>query len=169
MEVGSGKTNAIEFLKRDHRAVESLFDELDRADDGIRPAQAIFAELRMTLNVHSQLEEEIFYPAVRDATADSRRLIDAAEEDHEQIELLLEDLADLDEDADEYHRLLRSLQQSVRAHVVMEESQLFREAERGLDEADLERLAGEMEALRDDLISRPPDERRIDGLTSHHS
>lgn len=157
--------DAIELLEGEHRTIEELFEALESGGD--RPALMILAQLRIQLATHAQLEEEVFYPAVRESTIDAPRLIDSAKEDHEQVSMLLEDLAYLDSESDEFHRLLRMLRVSVRSHVVMEESRIFAEARRGLDQADLVRLALEMEALRNDLISRPADERRltmIDGV-----
>lgn len=158
--------DAIEFLEGEHRTIEALFEVLER-DGGDRPAMMVLAQLRIQLATHAQLEDEVFYPAVRSSTIDAARLIDSAREEHEQVSMLLEELAALDPHSDEFHRSCRMLHVAVRSHVVMEESRIFAEARRGLDQADLDRLGLELEGLRNDLISRPADERRlemIDGI-----
>jgi hemerythrin-like domain-containing protein len=156
--------NAIELLEREHREIDRLFDELEGAFDGDRAYDDILAQLKLTLEVHAQIEDEIFYTAVREATVDAPKLIDDARHAHRTIALMLDDLGRLDEESADYVQLERKLIERVRAHVTHEESAIFAEAKRGFDQADLERLGTEMEALRDDLAARPPDERRLDSV-----
>ena len=71
--------NAIELLERDHREVESLFEEYEDIDDETSKGE-LAKKICMALTVHMQLEEEIFYPQARKATKDEDLLDEAVVE-----------------------------------------------------------------------------------------
>ena len=76
----SGAASAIELLEADHREVEALFEQYEELED--RPKKELLAlKICLSLQVHAQIEEEIFYPAARKAIAKAE-LIDEAIVEH---------------------------------------------------------------------------------------
>ncbi len=129
--------------------MERLLAELESAYD-----QAVFEELKTVLSVHTKIEEELFYPAVGDATASSKRLVDSAEYDHRALHNWIDDLdPTLPEEVADFRR-------AIGEHIANEERDIFREAERGLDEVDLDNLGREMIARLEELAPRGRDGRR---------
>ena len=80
---------AVAMLRQDHRDVEKLFKEYESA--GRSRKEAIIAEVCKALTLHTMLEEEVFYPACRDATSDEDDL-DEAQVEHDSAKLLIADL-----------------------------------------------------------------------------
>ncbi len=79
------------------------------------------------LTVHTQIEEEIFYPAVRKATGDDA-LLDHAEEEHQEAKDLIARIQGLSADDDEYDDCVKQLAQAIMSHVMEERERVFLEA-----------------------------------------
>lgn len=143
--------DACALLDADHIAVKHLFVEYARmaaaGDAGRAPiAQKICQEL----TVHAQIEEEVFYPAVRQAVPDAAELLDEAEQEHQQVKDLvaqIQGLANADAAMDD---LVAQLNRCVEHHVKEERDELFPKAKAapGLDLAALgEQLRERQQAL----------------------
>lgn len=138
-------TDALIALQKDHRRVEQL---MERALSD----PTAFEELRNELTVHAQLEEEIFYPAVREAmAADERDMIDDALADHADVKQMLSELAALSGSEEEYRAALEELQDSVTQHVEEEEDEMFAMARSVMDAAALADLGGRMAERKAEL------------------
>jgi hemerythrin superfamily protein len=143
---GDGSMNAIALLKADHEHVKSLFRTYETAAEGTSQDKQVIAEqIFSALEVHSRIEEEIFYPAVR-AKADQEGQDRVAEslEDHQAVEALIEILRTLDPRDEEFAARFEELVDTVEAHIADEEEELFPEAEERLSDA-LERLGMRMQ------------------------
>jgi len=116
---GAGAT---EILRADHREVRRLFAEYERVKHDGHAAAAVAQTLCMQLELHDEVEREVFYPAVREA---SPEVVDAAMDAHEDIAAAADDLrarADDGEPLDDAFARLRAL---VERHVRVEEEELF--------------------------------------------
>ena len=144
--------DAIELLKADHRRVRALFQRYDGTDDQAMK-QEIVAELFMELELHTQLEETVFYPAFADETnREGQELVEASLEAHEEIDVLVEELRGLEADQEAFAAKFQELRMKVEQHVRDEESQMFPQAERELEEQ-LEDLRDEMQEIREQLLA----------------
>ena len=137
--------HAVKLLKEDHRKVEELFADFEKAKgDGRKKklAEQICAELI----VHTQIEEEIFYPAC-EGKVDKADLKEAYVE-HDSAKVLVAQIAEGGPDDDFYDAKVKVLQEEVEHHVKEEEARLdgiFAQAKKaGLD----------MDALGDELAAR---------------
>jgi iron-sulfur cluster repair protein YtfE (RIC family) len=100
--------DAIEMLKADHRRVRALFQRYDETDDQTMK-QGIIAELFVELELHTQLEETVFYPAFADETnREGQELVEASLEAHEEIDVLVEELRGLEADRRSLRRSSKS-------------------------------------------------------------
>ncbi len=136
--------DAIEMLKQDHETVRELFSALDGAA-GARERAELFADLKRTLEVHERLEEDIFYPAARDAGDGAAEIVDQSHEDHAEVDELIEEMSALDESDEEWFDHLYALKEMIEHHVANEEDVLFPLAKEGLED----RLAGLAEEMQE--------------------
>jgi len=156
--------NAIELLKADHARVQELFRQYEKAGGKHREiAEQIFTELEM----HTTLEEELFYPALRsrvkpetlepepptteEETEDEDLVIEAIEE-HGEVKALIATLRALNPGNAQFQGTFAELREGVEAHVGMEEDELMPDAEIVLGD-ELERLGRQMEARKQQLMA----------------
>jgi hemerythrin-like domain-containing protein len=111
-------------LIEDHRKVKQLFQQFERADG--RTKQEIVEKTIMELQVHSVLEEEIFYPALRQATDDET--LNEAEEEHHVVDLLMGELMKMKPSDDHYDAKYTVLAENVKHHIEEEESEMLPKA-----------------------------------------
>lgn len=112
--------SAIAALKEDHRRVEGLFSELESATDEERKLELV-SLICSELNIHTRLEEEIFYPACRAAIGDDE-ILDEAQVEHDAAKLLIADLSAGAGGDDSYRDAkVKLLSEQIRHHVAEEE------------------------------------------------
>jgi len=137
--------NALELLKADHDVVEELFDEVKSSEESEHAA--LFDRIRMELEVHSHIEETIFYPKLEDEG--DEQLVDIVREgieEHRQIKMFLTELSSLSEDSEKFEPKLKVLIEDVEHHVEEEEGEMFPLIEDQFDEEVLEQMGAALEA-----------------------
>jgi hemerythrin superfamily protein len=125
----AGEQDAIALLKSDHKQVKALFSEFDKLkDDGAEEDKAaIVAQICSELRIHTAIEEEIFYPAVRKAIEDSE-LMDEALVEHAGAKELIAQLEGAAADDDLYNAKVTVLGEQIEHHVQDEEGSMFPKA-----------------------------------------
>jgi len=154
-------SDAIEHLTDQHREVQELFGEIERAQNPEDRA-AFFSDLADKLAIHATLEERFFYPAVRAARTEDLVLGSLAE--HAGIKRLLADLLEADPSDPSFEAGLRTLEGRVAEHIEEEELQLFPAVSLVLSHEELASMAQQMTALEPDLEERGPRALLADGL-----
>ena len=126
----------LEILRQDHLKVDELFGEYANATDAPekrRIVQQIYRELMP----HAQAEEEIFYPALRDAASDEA-MVEEAYSEHAAAKKTLASILSAQPDDLTYDMKVKMLQKEIQHHVREEETEIFQEArDSGLDLAQL--------------------------------
>jgi iron-sulfur cluster repair protein YtfE (RIC family) len=163
--------NACELLDADHLAVKHLFVEYarlayaaaapagtyptatpdDDVDDAIDNRATIATRICEELAVHAQIEEEIFYPALRQALPDTAEVLDEAEQEHAQAKALIAQIRQLSTADPTMDQLIAELARAIEDHVKEERDELFPKARSaaGLDLAELgARLKQRQQALQ---------------------
>ena len=155
--------NALELLDADHIAVKHLFVEYARLAFAVPQASAserreLAGAICQELTVHAQIEEEVFYPAVRKAVPDAAALLDEAQDEHEKVKDLVARIKGLDRASPQMDNLIAQLASLVEHHVKEERDELFPKAKTGkLDLADLgARLRERQQALQLDMVAAQP-------------
>jgi hemerythrin superfamily protein len=148
--------DAIDLLMDDHKRVDKLFGDFENVDrDDPDAVQELVEIACMELQIHSILEEEIFYPAVRAETADGDRdgqdLLNEAEVEHEMVDELIAKLQELEPDDAMYAAYFAVLAEYVKHHVGEEETELFPQV-RAMS-LDLQQLAEDMRLRREELFA----------------
>jgi hemerythrin superfamily protein len=137
--------DAIAMLKADHRLVHDLFTQYASAGDG-STKQMIAEQVFTALEVHAQLEENVFYPAYETMTGkNGTQLVADSRLAHEHVKELLIELQDIDLDEETFEATFQELMHTVEQHVAQEEEEMFPEAE--------QILADQLVALRDEMMA----------------
>lgn len=137
-------TDAIALLKADHRKVEELFEKFETARSGSK--QAIAEQICNELKIHTAIEEEIFYPALKGKIEDDT--LNEAYVEHDGAKVLVNDIMACGPDDEFYDAKVRVLSEEIKHHVKEEEMReegMFAQArEAGVD----------LVALRDKMLAR---------------
>ena len=116
-----------DMLREDHKKVKGLFEEFEQASDA-KAKQRIVETALTELEVHSKVEEELIYPAIR-AEIDDDDLMDEALEEHHVVHALIGELKKMKPSDDRYDAKFTVLAENVRHHIKEEESEMFPKAE----------------------------------------
>jgi hemerythrin superfamily protein len=143
--------DAIKMLKKQHREVEALFKELERARSA-ESRRRIFERLADALAVHATVEEKHFYPAAKKRQTEDR-LLEAVEE-HLEVKRVIADLLDLEAGDPVFMAKVSVLKEDVQHHVDEEEDQLFPRVQKLLDDGELEAVAAAMQETAEELQRR---------------
>jgi hypothetical protein len=145
-----GKQDATHLLMEDHREVEALFEKFEKASGDGRK-EKLARQICTELKVHSMIEEEIFYPALRGKISDDD--LDEAYVEHDGAKVLINEIEAGGPDDEFYDAKVKVLQEQIEHHVEEEEKSrgnLFQQA-RATD-VDLEALGEQMAARKAELL-----------------
>ncbi|HEV7801310.1 MAG TPA: hemerythrin domain-containing protein [Burkholderiales bacterium] len=148
--------DAIDFLMDDHKRVQKIFKDFESVDrDEPEAVQELVETACIELQIHSMLEEEIFYPAVRGRVDEGDRknqdLLNMAEVEHESVDELIARLQELEPDDAMYAAHFMVLAEYVKHHIAEEEEQLFPEVKKMA--LDLPQLGEDMLTRREELFA----------------
>jgi len=135
--------DAFELLKADHQKVNSLFDELEAATG--KAKLGVFDQIKTELELHTHIEETIFYPAL-EKPEETHDLTLEAYEEHKMVKTLLAKLSGARTADDEWQAQAKVLRENVEHHVDEEENELFDKADDALSDEEIEALGQRMEA-----------------------
>lgn len=150
-KTNSRSLDAIALLKQDHEKVLELLGTLENATGARR--EKLLSQIDRELKVHTQIEEEIFYPAYREAARkkDDRKLYFEAVEEHHVVDLVLPEASDGD-DPDELKAKAKVLRDLVEHHIDEEQKQMFPRARKVLDRDELKDLGQRLQARKEQLM-----------------
>jgi hemerythrin superfamily protein len=142
---------ALELLMADHRKVEDLFEQYDQEKDGDEGTRREIAQRICTeLTIHAQVEEELFYPWLRENLEDDEmEMLEEAQIEHNTAKDLIaqiEAATDIDE---VYNAKVKVLGEYIKHHVQEEENEIFPEVRD--EQEELDELGQEMAARKGEL------------------
>jgi hemerythrin superfamily protein len=145
--------NAIRLLSDDHDEVEKLFSQFQKSKrDGSRK-QELVRQICTALTVHAEIEEEIFYPAVREALGQKEEmLMDEAAIEHDSMKSLIEQIEEAGGDDEMLAAKMNVLCEYVMHHVKEEERKMFPKAKKtrlDMNELGAELLERKMELMEE--------------------
>jgi hemerythrin superfamily protein len=142
--------DAIALLKADHEAVRQLFDDYEKTHS-VANKKALVAEICTALTVHAQIEEEIFYPALKSALKD-KLLVPEATVEHASVKDLIAQVMGVDPDGEMYDARVKVLSEYVKHHVKEEQKEMFPKAK--ASSLDMVELGARMSARKNDLLAQ---------------
>jgi hemerythrin superfamily protein len=143
------RTNAVALLMKDHKAVSTLFEQLEHSKNDDHKKKMVFDKIDAALRVHATIEEEIFYPALKQARAKNlKNEVGEGYEEHKQIKSLLEQLSSIAPTDETYDSKVKVLKEDVEHHVEEEETEMFPDARKHLGDERLEELGAELAARK---------------------
>jgi len=139
--------DAVTLLRNDHRTVEKLFKAFEKAKDPQAKAGAV-AQMVPELSVHTVIEEQVFYPAVRTEVEDANSMILESLEEHHILKWVLSELEGMSPDDERFDAKVTVLIENVRHHVEEEEQELFPQVRGAMGRKRLTELGERMEDLK---------------------
>jgi hypothetical protein len=140
--------DAIALLKADHRKVEELFEKFEKS----RSKKAEIAKkICMELTVHTLIEEDIFYPACKDAVAQDK--LDEAQVEHDSAKILIAEIESASPGDDFFEAKVKVLSEEIEHHVKEEEERGGIFAQIKQSDIDLNALGARMQARKEELMA----------------
>ena len=137
---------ATELLKKQHREVKSLFKQVESTENP-KKRQSLMLQIADKLKMHTSIEEDIFYPAVKEIeTKKAEDMVMEAYEEHHVVDLVLAELPKVDPAADTFEAKMTVLKELIEHHVEEEEDEMFPLAEKKFGADRSRELADEMQA-----------------------
>lgn len=144
----------IDLLKEDHDKVKKIFRDFEKAEDPSEKEQLVRQAIH-ELKIHAEIEEGLFYPAVREEIAEkseeNEELLDEALEEHHVLKLLISELENMKADDERFDAKFTVLAENVKHHIEEEEGEMFPKAKR--TEANSEEMATQMMERKENLKS----------------
>ena len=141
--------DAIDMLKQDHDKAERAFKQFEKMDrQEAEACRKLVQTVCEELKVHTTVEEEVFYPAVREAIGDEDLMNEAAVE-HETASMLIDQLDKMGPDDPNYYATFTVLGEYVRHHIKEEQGEMFPAAKRA--KLDLAALGERIRARKEEL------------------
>ena len=146
--------NAVRLLTDDHKRLKSLFRDYERLPDGAHARrQKVVEQVFHELEVHTKLEEELFYPAVKaKADDEAEEMVNESCQEHHVVDVLMAEMKRLEPDNPEYAAKFTVLMENVEHHAEEEEEELFPKAKKLLGD-DLTTIGQHMEQRKDALMA----------------
>ncbi|SRR5260221_403004 len=139
--------DAVALLKADHRAVEKLFAQFEKAKDADRK-KALADNICLELKVHMQVEEEIFYPTSREFLADED-IVDEAVVEHAAAKDLIAEIETMQPGEELYDAKVTVLQEQIEHHVEEEETEYFPKLKK--TDMDMKGVGAQLNARKEEL------------------
>lgn len=141
---------ATALLRADHKEVSDLFEAYEQTKSTAKKKN-IVAEICTALTVHAQIEEEIFYPAVKAALKD-KELIPEATVEHATLKDLIAQVEGIEPDGEMYDAKIKVLSEYVKHHVKEEQNEIFPKA-KAATKLDLIELGAQMAERKQQLLA----------------
>ena len=153
-KAASRNPDAIALLKSDHEKVRGLFAQLEKsAMRGGPKVEKLVTQIEAELKIHTTIEEEIFYPAFRDAvrSKDDKEMYYEAQEEHHVVKLVIPDVDGSQKSGPEFAAKAKVLKELVEHHADEEEKEMFKSARKAMSRSTLQELGDRMAARKKEL------------------
>ena len=149
---GGESQDATELLKADHDRVDELFNKVKANEDGNN--KNVFQTIRQELELHTHVEEQIFYPnLLENGDEELQKIVREGLEEHGQVKTLLTEMGPMSGDDEKFKAKLQVLMENVEHHVEEEEREMFPMVHDQLDEQMLVRLGSLIKAEKERVRS----------------
>jgi hemerythrin superfamily protein len=148
--------DAVQLLEDDHKTVEDLFGRYEEAgEEAYKEKRHLVDRVIKELSIHATIEEEIFYPATREARGETEQMIAEAYHEHAKAKRTLADLERMEAEDPRFDQTVRSLIADVRHHVEEEEGEMFPQVQQLLSKEELDSLGEQMREAKRSAPQKP--------------
>jgi hemerythrin superfamily protein len=148
--------DAIVLLRNDHKTVEKLFKQFEKlGDNAHKTKRDVVDKIIEELSIHAAIEEQHFYPTIREKAPDVADEVLEGLEEHHIVKWTLSELEDMDPKAERFDAKVTVLIESVRHHVEEEEADMFPKVRAALGRKELQELGETMEKSKAVSPKRP--------------
>ena len=145
--------NAISLLEEDHRKMKKLLSELESTTErGVKTREGLFATVKEELTVHEMIEEEIFYPALKEHPK-TRDITLEAYEEHHVVDMVMAEIEGLPYDDEKWGAKFKVMKENIEHHIEEEENEMFKQARQVFDEDELEALGEQMRIRKEQVAA----------------
>jgi uncharacterized protein YjbJ (UPF0337 family)/hemerythrin-like domain-containing protein len=141
--------DATALLRRDHKIVSDLFDEYEKTNVKAKK-KSLVSQICADLTIHAQIEEEIFYPAVKAALKD-KELVPEATVEHATLKDLIAEVEGVEPDGEEFDAKIKVLSEYVKHHVKEEQNEMFPRAKES--KLDMMELGAQIASRKEELVA----------------
>ena len=154
--------DALTLLEQDHQKVKKIMGELGKTTErGVKTREELFTKLVKELTVHEKIEEQIFYPAVKDAakTKKLEEIVAESFEEHHFVNVVIAEIQKTPYDAEEWAAKFSVMMENIEHHAFEEEEgEMFPKVRKIFSKAELEDLGAQMEELKMQLMESPQEQ-----------
>ena len=144
--------DAISLLEEDHKKVKKLLADLDSTTErGVKTREELFTKVKQELQVHEAIEEEIFYPALKEHPK-AKDLVLEAYEEHNVVDMAMKEIEGVAYDDETWGAKLTVMKENVEHHIGEEEDEMFKQARQVFSKEELTDLGDRMAARKDQLL-----------------
>jgi hypothetical protein len=144
--------DAMSLLKEDHQKVKKMLAELESTTErGVKTREELFARLKQELVVHEAIEEEIFYPALKEHPKTKEIALEGYEE-HHVVDAVMAEIEGVAYDDEKWGAKFSVMKENLEHHIEEEEGEMFKQAKQVFDEEELAQLGEYMEAHKEELM-----------------
>jgi hemerythrin-like domain-containing protein len=140
--------NSLTLLRKDHREVKELLKQSEDADTAQK--QKLFEQIKSELQVHEAIEEEIFYPALKEH-AKTKELTLEAYEEHHVVDQIIGELEQLSPDDETWDAKFSVMEENLKHHINEEEREMFEQAQKVFSDEELDQLGEQMLQRKEQL------------------
>jgi hemerythrin-like domain-containing protein len=140
--------NALTMLRKDHDEVKELLKQASDAETTEK--QELFTKIKAELEVHETIEEEIFYPALKEHPKTKELALEGYEE-HDVVDYVMSELAALSPQDETWDAKFKVMEENLKHHINEEEREMFEQAKKVFSDDELEELAERMEQRKSQL------------------
>jgi hemerythrin-like domain-containing protein len=144
--------DAMSLLKEDHRKVKKLLAELESTTErGVKTREELFTKVKQELVIHEAIEEEIFYPALKEHPKTKDIALEAYEE-HHVVDTVMAEIEGVAYDDEKWGAKFTVMKENLEHHIEEEEGEMFKQAKQVFDQDELTQLGESMKARKEDLM-----------------
>jgi hypothetical protein len=145
--------DAVKLLEEDHKKVKKIMEDIDATTErGVKTREELFAKVKRELTVHESIEEEIFYPALKEHPK-AKDLVLEAYEEHHVVDMVMAEITGVPYEDETWGAKFTVMKENVEHHIEEEEDEMFKQARQVFSSDELAELGDRMQARKEELLS----------------
>ena len=153
--------DAITLLEQDHQKVKKLMAEIEKTTErGVKTREQLFNNLVQELTIHEKIEEQIFYPEVKERATSKQleELVTESYEEHHFVDMVKAEIENTPFEAEEWAAKFKVMMENIQHHAFEEEEgKMFPKVRRAFNKDELEDMGTRMAELKEQLLSAAPE------------